>query len=99
MRDTVVGIFLGLIITIVFALVEVWKMSANALLFLLGITTFLLIIVLLWRPFLKYLFNHNFGLWLKINQINAPPDPEELKNKMIELKIKQGVKHKQNKSK
>ncbi len=99
MRDTIIGILIGLIITIAIALLEAYKMAINALWTFLGIAIVLVVLLILWRPFLKVIYKRNFGLWLRINRLFESPNPDDVSKKVAEWEAKkEAKKHERNKS-
>ena len=82
MRNLTLGVFLGVWITLLLALVERYKMS-DYLWVVFVIVTLILIFLGLWRPILKIIAKYNPELWLKINQIFAPAQYDEAMQKRI----------------
>jgi peptidoglycan/LPS O-acetylase OafA/YrhL len=70
MRDLLLGILLGLWITILLALVERYKMS-DSLIWVFVVVTVMLISLLSWRFILDIIHKKNPKLWLIINKATA----------------------------
>jgi hypothetical protein len=63
-------------------------MAINTLWTCLGIAIVLVILLVLWRPLLKVIYTHNLGLWLRINEFFASPNPDEVNKKVAEWEAK-----------
>jgi hypothetical protein len=73
MRDLVVGVFLGVAITIALALMEKYKMSDYVLELSLVVVILILVLAVLFRPFLTWIDKRNPVLYRRINETFATP--------------------------
>jgi hypothetical protein len=67
-------------------------MAINVLWTFLGMAIVLVGLLIIWRPFLKWLFDHNFNLWTRINKLFASPNPDEVNKKVAEWEAKEEAK-------
>ena len=93
MRELIIGIILGIWITVLLALVERYKMSDYLIWVFIGVTVILLFVAS-WRLILKVIAHYNPELWLKINQINSPVIYDEKMQERLAERKKQREKRK-----
>ena len=83
MRKMVFGIFLGIWITLIIALIERYKMS-DYLWVAFIIVSAILIFVGMWQLILKFISKVSPELWYWINKISAPAVYDEAMEKRLE---------------
>jgi type VI protein secretion system component VasK len=83
MRELTLGVFLGVWVTLIIALIERYKMT-DYLWVSVIIVSIVLIFIACWRIILNFIAKVNPELWLKINQINKPTIYDEAMQKRLE---------------
>jgi hypothetical protein len=90
MRDLILGVFLGVWITMFLTWLERHKMGADIVFY---IVTALLVILLFWRFILKFIAHTNPELWYRINKFFETPKYDAKMRRLLALrKAKREVK-------